>query len=77
MAPLYRDGDLLILSPTASTRKGDRVVVCTTNGEILAQELKRRSAKTLELTSFVKDQEDRTIPTEDIAWIARIMWARQ
>jgi phage repressor protein C with HTH and peptisase S24 domain len=77
MAPLYRDGDILIVSPTASTRKGDRVVVCTTNGEILAQELKRRSAKTLELTSFAKDTEDRTIPTEDITWLARIMWARQ
>ena len=77
MAPLYRDGDILIVSPTASTRKGDRVVVCTTGGEILAQELKRRSAKTLELTSFAKDAEDRTIPTEDIAWVARIMWARQ
>jgi phage repressor protein C with HTH and peptisase S24 domain len=77
MAPLYRDGDILIVSPTASTRKGDRVVVCTTNGEILAQELKRRSAKTLELTSFARDAEDRTIPTEDIAWVARIMWARQ
>jgi phage repressor protein C with HTH and peptisase S24 domain len=77
MAPLYRDGDILIVSPTASTRKGDRIVVCTTNGEILAQELKRRSAKTLELTSFAKDQEDRAIPTEEIVWIARIMWARQ
>ena len=77
MAPLYRDGDVLIVSPTASTRKGDRVVVCTTSGEILAQELKRRSAKTLELTSFAKDAEDRTIPAEDIAWVARIMWARQ
>jgi phage repressor protein C with HTH and peptisase S24 domain len=51
--------------------------VCTTNGEILAKELKRRSAKTLEMTSLVKDQEDQVIPTEEIAWTARIMWARQ
>ena len=29
MAPLYRDGDVLIVSPTASIRKGDRVVVRT------------------------------------------------
>jgi len=77
MAPLYRDGDVLIVSPTASPRKGDRVVVCTTTGEILAQELKRRSAKTLELSSLVKDSEDRAIPAEEIAWVARIMWARQ
>jgi len=77
LAPLYRDGDVLIVSPTASTRKGDRIVVCTTNGEILAKELKRRSAKTLEMTSLAKDQEDQVIPTEEIAWSARIMWARQ
>jgi len=77
MAPLYRDGDILIVSPTASPRKGDRVVVCTTSGEIIAQELKRRSAKTLELSSLTKDSEDRAIPAEEIAWIARIMWARQ
>ena len=77
MGPLYRDGDILIVSPTASTRKGDRIVVCTTGGQILAQELKRRSAKTLEMTSLAKDQEDQVIPTEEIAWSARIMWARQ
>lgn len=77
MAPLYRDGDVLIVSPTASPRKGDRVVVCTTKGEIFAQELKRRSAKTLELAGLTKDGEDRAIPTEEIAWTARIMWARQ
>jgi phage repressor protein C with HTH and peptisase S24 domain len=77
MAPLYRDGDVLIVSPTASPRKGDRVVVCTTSGEVIAQELKRRSAKTLELSSIAKDSEDRAIPAEEIVWIARIMWARQ
>jgi phage repressor protein C with HTH and peptisase S24 domain len=77
MAPLYRDGDILIVSPTASTRKGDRIVVCTTGGEILAKELKRRSAKTLEMAALIRDQEDRVIPTEEIAWTARIMWARQ
>ena len=77
LGPLYRDGDILIVSPTASTRKGDRIVVCTTGGQILAQELKRRSAKTLEMTSLAKDQEDQVIPTEEIAWFARIMWARQ
>ena len=77
LGPLYRDGDILIVSPTASTRKGDRIVVCTTGGQILAQELKRRSAKTLEMTSLAKDQEDQVIPAEEIAWSARIMWARQ
>jgi phage repressor protein C with HTH and peptisase S24 domain len=45
MLPLYRDGDVLIVSPTASVRKGDRVVVRTTGGEVTAKELKRRTAR--------------------------------
>ncbi|MBF9235082.1 S24 family peptidase [Microvirga alba] len=77
MAPLYRDGEILIVSPTASMRKGDRVVVRTTGGEVMAKELKRRSAKTLELASLNKDHEDRTIPAEEVSWVARVMWARQ
>jgi phage repressor protein C with HTH and peptisase S24 domain len=77
MAPLYRDGDVLIISPTASLRKGDRVVIRTTSGEILARELKRRSAKTLELASLTEGGEERVIPTEEVSWVGRIMWARQ
>ncbi|RDI57709.1 S24 family peptidase [Microvirga subterranea] len=77
MAPLYRDGDVLIISPTASIRKGDRVVVRTTGGEVLARELRRRSAKTLELASLIEGSEERAIPTEEISWVGRIMWARQ
>jgi phage repressor protein C with HTH and peptisase S24 domain len=77
MAPLYRDGDILIVSPTATPRKGDRIVICTTGGEILAQELKRRSAKTIDVTSLAHTGEERSIPTEEVVWIARIMWARQ
>ena len=49
MMPLYRDGDLLICSRTASVRKGDRVVVRLTSGEVTAKELKRRTARTVEL----------------------------
>jgi phage repressor protein C with HTH and peptisase S24 domain len=77
MMPLYRDGDVLIVSPTASIRKGDRVVVRMNSGEVLAKELKRRSAKNLELLSLNKDHEDRVIPMDEVAWIARVMWARQ
>ena len=77
MEPLYRDGDVLIVSPTASIRKGDRVVVRTNTGEVLAKELKRRSAKNVELRSLNEDHEDRVIPMDEVAWIARVMWARQ
>ena len=77
MLPLYRDGDIVIVSPTAPVRRGDRVVVKTTDGEVLAKELRRRTAKTIELRSINPEHEDRSLPAEQVAWIARIMWAGQ
>jgi len=77
MQPLYRDGDVLIVSPTATLRKGDRVVVRLTNGEVMAKELKRRTARNVELSSLNKDHEDRVVPVADIVWMARVLWARQ
>lgn len=77
MRPLYREGDVIIVSRTASIRKGDRVVLRTTGGEVMAKELKRRTAKGVELSSLNPDHVDRTVPASEIDWIGRIMWARQ
>jgi phage repressor protein C with HTH and peptisase S24 domain len=77
MQPLYRDGDVLVVSPTANVRKGDRVVVRTKGGEVTAKELKRRTAKSIELRSLNSEHPDRVIPTNEIAWMVRVMWARQ
>jgi phage repressor protein C with HTH and peptisase S24 domain len=77
MEPLYRDGDVLIVSPTASIRKGDRVVARLTNGEVTAKELHRRTVRTVELRSLNAEHQDRIVPTSEISWIARIMWVRQ
>ncbi len=77
MEPLYRDGDVLIVSPSAGVRKGDRVVVRTTDGEVTAKELKRKTSKSLELRSLNPAHPDRVIPSSEIAWMARVMWARQ
>src|SRR5947208_7533227 len=40
MVPAYRDGDVIIVSPAAPVRRGDRVVVKTKNGEVMVKELK-------------------------------------
>ncbi len=77
MAPVYRDGDVIIVSPAAGVRRGDRVVVKTVSGEILAKMLARQTAGTLDLVSFNPAHEDRTLATEDVEWIARIIWASQ
>lgn len=77
MAPLYRDGDILIVSPNAAPRKGDRVVVRTMDGEVMAKVLVRRTAKTIELASLNPDHPNFVFPLERIDWIARIIWASQ
>ena len=77
MQPLYRDGDILIVSPNSNTRKGDRVVLRTTDGEVVAKILVRRTAKTVEITSFNPAHPNLVFPVERIDWLARIVWARQ
>lgn len=77
MLPLYRDGDTLVLSPTAQLRRGDRVVVRTRDGEVLAKVLHRQTAKTLELHSLNPDHPPRMLEMKDVESVARIVWASQ
>jgi phage repressor protein C with HTH and peptisase S24 domain len=77
MKPAYRDGDLIIVSPGTAIRRGDRVVVKTLGGEVMVKELKRRTTKTLELQSLNPAHADRTLDADEVAWIARIVWASQ
>lgn len=77
MLPLYRHGDVLIVSRASSVRRGDRVVVKTTDGEVMAKILHRRTPRQIELTSLNPDHPDRTVPLAEIEWMARILWASQ
>jgi phage repressor protein C with HTH and peptisase S24 domain len=77
MEPAYRDGDVILISPAAPIRRGDRVVVKTKAGEVMAKELKRQTAKSIELKSINAAHPDRTIASSDLLWIARILWASQ
>jgi phage repressor protein C with HTH and peptisase S24 domain len=77
MGPAYRDGDIIVVSPGTPIRRGDRVVVKTQGGEVMVKEMKRRTAKTLELQSLNPNQADRTLAAGDVEWIARIVWASQ
>jgi phage repressor protein C with HTH and peptisase S24 domain len=77
MLPLYRNGDIIIVSPNAGVRRGDRVVVRTVTGEVTVKELKRRTAKTVELRALNPSHQDRVLPLLDIAWMARVVWSSQ
>jgi phage repressor protein C with HTH and peptisase S24 domain len=77
MLPLYRDGDIIIVSTTEAPRRGDRVVVRTTEGEVMAKVLKRETAKTIELQSLNTEHQDRLLERSAVAFVHRIIWARQ
>jgi phage repressor protein C with HTH and peptisase S24 domain len=77
MNPVYRDGDRIILSPSGNVRRGDRVVVKTTAGEVMAKELARKTASKVELVSLNREHMDRTLELKDVVFIHRIVWASQ
>ncbi len=77
MQPVFRPGDRIIVSPYETIRRGDRVVVKTLDGEVMAKELVRQTARRVELRSLNQDFEDRTFHQRDIIWIARIIWVSQ
>jgi phage repressor protein C with HTH and peptisase S24 domain len=77
MKPAYRDGDVIVVSPAAPVRRGDRIVLKTKDGEVMVKELKRKTSKSVELKSLNAEHRDRTFPMSDIDWIARIVWASQ
>lgn len=77
MESLYREGDILIVSPNAPTQNGDRVVIRTTDGKVMAQLLVRRTAKTIEMASLNPDHPNFVFPLDQVEWIARIIWASQ
>lgn len=77
MEPVYRDGDMIVVSPQAAIRRGDRVVVRTIRGEVMAKHLARLSARRVELRSFNPEHKDYSFDLEEIGWMHRIIWASQ
>ena len=75
MEPVFRDGDVVIVSPATPIRRGDRVVARTVAGEVMAKQLARRSARRVELKSLNPAHKDHSFDLRDVAWIHRIVWA--
>ena len=75
MEPVFRDGDVVIVSPAAPIRRGDRVVVRTLQGEVMAKQLARRSARRIELKSLNPAHPDYSFDLKEVTWMHRIVWA--
>jgi phage repressor protein C with HTH and peptisase S24 domain len=52
-------------------------VVKTLSGEVMAKQLARRTALHIDLASLNASHEPITIPLDQLAWMARILWISQ
>jgi phage repressor protein C with HTH and peptisase S24 domain len=77
MEPVFRDGDMVIASPAAPIRRGDRVVVRSMRGEVMAKQLARRSARRVELRSLNPAHPNYAFELAEVSWMHRIVWASQ
>jgi phage repressor protein C with HTH and peptisase S24 domain len=77
LEPTYREGTVLIISPNASVRRGDRVVLKTKDGRVTVNALRRRTSKLVELRSIDSEPAERTVSLHDVLWMQRIVWASQ
>jgi phage repressor protein C with HTH and peptisase S24 domain len=77
LAPTYRDGTILIVSPNATIRRGDRIVVRTKDGKVAVSELKRRTSKLIDLRSLDGEGTERTVALLEVLWMQRVVWASQ
>ncbi len=75
--PVYRAGDIILISPAAPLRVGDRVVARTADGPVMVRHLAERTASRIELTSLNPSHPEQRFATEEISWMHRIVWARQ
>ena len=79
MAPLYREGDRVIVDrdDTSAIRKGDRVVARTRSGQVLAKEVGALSAMRITLISINPAYAPIALNRVEIDWMARIQWVSQ
>jgi phage repressor protein C with HTH and peptisase S24 domain len=77
LAPTYRDGTILVVSPAAPLHRGDRVVLMTRMGEFMLAELRNAPGTSIDIRPLAVGQTERALASDDVAWMARIVWASQ
>ena len=77
MMPIYRDGDILVCSPTVPVRRGDRILLRTKTEELFGGTLKRKTMHSIDLAPFRKGMAEASFTVAETLWVARILWASQ
>jgi phage repressor protein C with HTH and peptisase S24 domain len=77
LAPTYRDNAILVISPASPHRRGDRVVLMTRAGELMLAELRNAPGASIDVRPLAGGLAERALAADDVAWMARIVWASQ
>ena len=76
LAPVYRDGDVLIVSPSAELLPGCRVIVRALDGTVEARQLLSIDGEAVTLAPLTGGNPE-TFDLSGIDWVSRIVWASQ
>lgn len=75
LLPVYRNGDLVIVSPAAEVNPGDRILLRSLQGELLIAELLDLTPERLRVRSLSREHVVRELPRAQVQWYARIVWS--
>ena len=79
---VYRDGDVIVISPAAEIRRGDRVLVGTAGAGVQIRRLGRRDTDGIYVEPLADDTSANAgltqfVAADQVQWLARIVWASQ
>lgn len=72
----YFDGDVLVISPSATVKRGIKVILRTKAGETLLG-LLGQYVTHYELRRFDSSRQTHTLALDEVLWLSRIVWATQ
>jgi phage repressor protein C with HTH and peptisase S24 domain len=77
LAPIYRDGAILVVSPASPRHRGDRVLLLTRTGELMLAELRNSPGTSIDIRPLAAGRAERALAAGEVVWMARIVWASQ
>jgi phage repressor protein C with HTH and peptisase S24 domain len=75
--PFYRAGDQVVVAPSGSVRRGDRIIGRLRDGTVIFGVLARRTAQRVIIYDVRAPSEERVIGSDELGWIARVVWVSQ
>lgn len=77
MEPVFREDDIVVVSPAAPVQRGSRVVARLKSGEVLIKEVLKSSARQVTLHSCNPAYPDKTLTRSEITFMHRIVLVSQ